>query len=198
MPRSKGKFWPYVRPLIWEKAQQLYQEEQARTMGTDFKGITATKRELREGRYFHRAKIIVLNNLYRQKKGLPTVEEWEMMQRYGIQEDKAQMFFKKKHIKKILKHRKTQTRRIGKRQYKIGHRYGIRSSRIEKSVAHIVIARRFKEKLGQISLEDAKKEGYESVEEFCRDWEKDFGSWNPEETVSAYEFELVSSDSEES
>lgn len=108
------------------------------------------------------------------------------------------MLFKKKHIKKILKHRKTQTRRTGKRQYKVGHRYGIRSSRIEKSVAHIVITHRFKEKLGQISLEDAKKEGYESIEEFCRDWEKDYGSWNPEETVSTYEFELVSSDSEES
>jgi len=75
MPRFKGKFWPYVRPLIWEKAQQLYQEERARTMGSDFKSITATRKELREGSYFHRAKIIVLRNLYRQKKGLPTLEE---------------------------------------------------------------------------------------------------------------------------
>ncbi len=83
MPRLKGKFWPYVRPQIWEKAQQLYQEEQARTMGSDFKGITATKRELREGSYFHRAKIIVLSNLYRQKKGLPTIEEEELTGQYG-------------------------------------------------------------------------------------------------------------------
>jgi len=35
--------------MIWEKAQQLFQEEQAKTMGTDFKGIKATRRELREG-----------------------------------------------------------------------------------------------------------------------------------------------------
>jgi hypothetical protein len=83
--RQQGKFWPRVRALIWEKAQQLFQEEQARTMGADFKGITATKKELRENGHFHRAKIIVLSNLYRQKKGLPTVEEEELIRQYGEQ-----------------------------------------------------------------------------------------------------------------
>jgi len=69
MPKQNhGKFWPKVRPLIWEKAQQLYQEEQAKTMGTDFKGITATHKELREAGYFHTAKLIVLRNLHLQKK----------------------------------------------------------------------------------------------------------------------------------
>jgi len=69
--RNHGKFWPTVRPLIWEKAQQLFQEEQVRTMGTDFKGITATQKELREAGYFHTAKLIVLRNLrIRQKKSL--------------------------------------------------------------------------------------------------------------------------------
>lgn len=74
-PLKKGKFWPYVRPLIWQKAQELFQEDEARTMGDDFKGITSTRAELREGGYFHEAKIIVLQDLYRQKKGLPTLEE---------------------------------------------------------------------------------------------------------------------------
>ncbi|MEM2107962.1 MAG: hypothetical protein QXL10_01580 [Candidatus Bathyarchaeia archaeon] len=71
--------------MIWEKAQQLYQEEQARTMGGDFKGITAERSELREGGYFHMAKLIVLRNLYRQRKGLPTVEEEEAMHAYNRQ-----------------------------------------------------------------------------------------------------------------
>lgn len=44
-------------------------------MGDDFKGITATKAELREGGYFHQAKLIVLRDLFLQKKGLPTTEE---------------------------------------------------------------------------------------------------------------------------
>jgi len=73
--RNRGKFWPQVRALIWEKAQELYQMENAKTMKDDFKGITATKKELREGGYFHIAKLIVLRNLWLQKKDLPTLEE---------------------------------------------------------------------------------------------------------------------------
>jgi hypothetical protein len=56
--------------MIWEKAQELYQMEQAKTMDDDFKGITATRKELREGGYFYQAKLIVLRNLWREKKGL--------------------------------------------------------------------------------------------------------------------------------
>lgn len=77
--RKPGKFWPWVRPMIWEKAQELYQMEQAKGMGDDFKGITATRQELREGGYFYTAKLIVLRNLWRQKKGLPSIEEEETM-----------------------------------------------------------------------------------------------------------------------
>ena len=73
--KQKGKFWPQVRTQIYEKAQQLFQEEEARTMNRDFKGITATKKELREAGYFYTAKLIVLRNLWRQNKGTPTVEE---------------------------------------------------------------------------------------------------------------------------
>jgi hypothetical protein len=75
MQRKKGKFWPQVRTQIYEKAQQLFQEQQARTMSHDFKGITATKKELREAGYVYTAKLIVLRNLWRQNKGTLTVEE---------------------------------------------------------------------------------------------------------------------------
>jgi len=44
-------------------------------MRHDFKGITATKRELREAGYVYTAKLIVLRNLWRQNKGTLTVEE---------------------------------------------------------------------------------------------------------------------------
>jgi hypothetical protein len=53
--------------------------EQAKTMGKDFKGITATKRELREGGYFYQTKLVVLRNLWLEKKGLPCIEEEEAM-----------------------------------------------------------------------------------------------------------------------
>ena len=72
--KTRGKFWPRVRALTWEKAQELYQMEQAKNMGSDFKGTTATRKELRGG-YFHTAKLIVLRKLWREKKGLPSIEE---------------------------------------------------------------------------------------------------------------------------
>ena len=80
LQRKPGKFWPRVRALIWEKAQQLYQQIQLKNMADDFKGITATKAELREGGYFYQAKLIVLRNLWLEKKGLSTTEEEEALQ----------------------------------------------------------------------------------------------------------------------
>jgi hypothetical protein len=82
--RKTGKFWPHVRSLIWEKAQELYQMEQAKTMKSDFKGMTATRKELREGGYFQTAKVIVLRSLWLQKKGLPTIEEEETIKENSI------------------------------------------------------------------------------------------------------------------
>ena len=79
MKQLKGKFWPKVRAMIWEKAEQLFQEEQARTMDNDFKAITPERKELREGGYFYTAKLIVLRNLWRERKGLASVEEEEDM-----------------------------------------------------------------------------------------------------------------------
>lgn len=83
--RLTGKFWPYVRPLIWEKAQELFQWDQIQGLGAhacermqdDFTGVTATCQELREAGYFYMAKIIVLRDLWLQKKGLPTCLEEE-------------------------------------------------------------------------------------------------------------------------
>jgi hypothetical protein len=80
-----GKFWPRVRRLIWAKAQDLFQQDQAVGLKGDFNGITATRRELREAGYFYDAKIIVLRNLYYASKGLPSVEEREIAGRYGRQ-----------------------------------------------------------------------------------------------------------------
>ena len=67
--KNRGKFWPQVRVLIWEKAQELYQQDEARGMSSDFTGITATKKELREGGYYHQAKLMVLKELLIQRKG---------------------------------------------------------------------------------------------------------------------------------
>ena len=74
----KGKFWPHVRAMIWEKAEELFMAEQVKTM--DFYN-KPEKCELLEGGYFHEAKLIVLRNLWRGKKGLPITEEDEGLPR---------------------------------------------------------------------------------------------------------------------
>ena len=67
--KNQGKFWPNVRVLIWEKAQELYQQDESRGMSNDFTGTTATKKELREGGYYNQAKLVVLRELLLQRKG---------------------------------------------------------------------------------------------------------------------------------
>ena len=61
---QKGKFWPQVRALIWEKAEQLFMQEQMQTMDCD---IRPERCELREGGYFDTAKLIVLRELRETK-----------------------------------------------------------------------------------------------------------------------------------
>ena len=101
------------------------------------------------------------------------------------------MLFKRHHVKKILQGRKTQTRRTSQRKYKVGRYYSIRDHIFGKPQGHLIITRRFQQKLGEISPEDVKKEGYNSLEEFRKSWIEINGEWNPEQTVTVYEFILV-------
>ena len=101
--------------------------------------------------------------------------------------------FKRKHLQKILKGEKTQTRRTHKHMWKLGKTYAIRTSWFGKPEGYIEIIRKFRQKLGEISPEDVKKEGYSSLEEFRRVWEEinGLGNWNPEQVVICYEFKVV-------
>jgi hypothetical protein len=101
--------------------------------------------------------------------------------------------FKRKHLQKILEGSKTQTRRTHKHTWKIGRVYSIRDRWFSKPQAHIKILRKFKQRLGDISMEDVKKEGYESLAEFQKIWEEinGPGSWDPNLIVTAYEFKLI-------
>lgn len=99
--------------------------------------------------------------------------------------------FKRRHIHKIQQCQKTQTRRTHKRTWKLGKTYSIRASYFGKPEGHIKISKKFQQKLGEISPEDVKREGFNSLEEFRTAWKEINGSWNPEQTVTVYEFELV-------
>jgi len=100
--------------------------------------------------------------------------------------------FKRKHVELILQGRKTQTRRIHSHEWKLGRVYGVRDKLFGKPVARIMVIRKFRQRLGDISLEDVRKEGYSSLEEFQRAWEEVHGpgGWKPDLIVTVYEFKL--------
>jgi hypothetical protein len=98
--------------------------------------------------------------------------------------------FKRKHISLILTGRKTQTRRIYHHEWRVGRCYAIRDRWFDKPKGHIIITRKFKQRLGDISERDVQKEGYSNLEEFKQIWIEINGSWNPEQIVTAYEFTL--------
>jgi hypothetical protein len=101
------------------------------------------------------------------------------------------MLFKEKMLKKVLRGEKTQTRRTHKRKLKTGKTYGIRCSYFGKPEGHIKILRTFEQRLGDISLEDVQKEGFKTLEEFQAEWIKINGKWDPNQTVTVYEFQIT-------
>jgi len=104
------------------------------------------------------------------------------------------LLFKRHHIKKILRGEKTQTRRVSQRKYKVGKVYGVRDRWYGQPKARILITRRFRQRLGDITEEDVRKEGYSSLEEFKKAWEEIHGVWDPEDIVWVYEFKNVNKD----
>jgi hypothetical protein len=107
--------------------------------------------------------------------------------------------FKRRHLRKVLAGEKIQTRRTHKHTWKLGKTYSIRDRWFSKPQGHILVTRRFRQRLGDISPEDIRKEGYSSLEEFKQAWEKIHGpkSWNPDQIVICYEFKLKESSNHE-
>lgn len=99
--------------------------------------------------------------------------------------------FKRKHLKLVLQGTKTQTRRTHRHAWRVGKIYGVRDRWFTKPEAHILITRKFKQRLGDITREDVQKEGYVNIEEFRKAWIDIYGSWDPEQVVTAYEFKLA-------
>jgi hypothetical protein len=104
--------------------------------------------------------------------------------------------FKRHLIHLILSGAKTQTRRIHQRQWKVGNTYKIKDTYYCKGLGTIKITRSFKQRLGDISEQDAQKEGFKTCNEFIDAWNTIKGSWNPDTIVTVYEFILVEKDNE--
>jgi len=100
--------------------------------------------------------------------------------------------FKRKHLNLVLQGTKTQTRRVHKRLWTVGRIYAVRDRWFTKPAGYILITRRFRQRLGDITPKEIEKEGYKDVGEYKKIWEEIWGpgSWNPDLVVTVYEFVL--------
>lgn len=98
------------------------------------------------------------------------------------------VLFKRRLLALVLDGTKVQTRRVHKQEWKVGKTYGVRDTWFSKPQGYIVILRKFRQRLAEISDLDVKKEGFSTLAEFKEEWRKINGSWNPELVVIAYEF----------
>jgi hypothetical protein len=101
------------------------------------------------------------------------------------------MMFKKGLIDMVISGRKTQTRRLHKNVLKVGRIYSVKRSWYKNTDQYIQITKVYSQKLGDVSEEEARKEGFGSLDEFRDVWIRINGGWDPEMEVTVYEFELA-------
>lgn len=105
------------------------------------------------------------------------------------------ILFKQEHVRPILKGEKTQTRRVGTKRWNVGSIHQAKTQMLIKSYfARLRILDVRQELLGDITPEDALKEGGYTVEEFIDVFDrinKKTGGWSPDLMVWVVTFELA-------
>lgn len=103
------------------------------------------------------------------------------------------MLFKPEHKEMILNGTKTATRRIWKSpKVKVGGVYKAKLKMLSKDYfAKIKVNKLYKQKLNEMTDEDARKEGYPNMVEFYKIWKEINGDWEGELIVDVVEFEVI-------
>jgi hypothetical protein len=101
------------------------------------------------------------------------------------------MMFKKDLLDLVLSGRKTQTRRRHKNPLKEKQKYVVKRNWYKNTEQYIQITKVYPQKLGDVSEEEAIKEGFSSLDRFREAWIRINGNWDPEMEVTVYEFELT-------
>ncbi len=100
------------------------------------------------------------------------------------------LLWKKHYIPLILSGAKTATRRTRKPMVKEGGSYYIRTGFFEHLDEKIRVDRLYQQRLGDMTEEDATREGSKSLSDYARDWIALYGGWDPEARVWVAEFHL--------
>ena len=102
------------------------------------------------------------------------------------------ILFKKHFIFPILTGLKTQTRRTWKRpQAKAGTIHKAKTDYTAYYFAELQIKEVYQERLGDISPQDARKEGGYTVESYIAEFKRVYGFWDENLTVYVVDFETV-------
>jgi hypothetical protein len=101
------------------------------------------------------------------------------------------MMFNKDLLEMVLSGRKTQTRRRHKQPLKEKQKYVVKRNWYKNTEQYIQIKKVYPQKLGDVSEEEATKEGFSGLDKFRDAWIRINGSWDPEMEVTVYEFELA-------
>lgn len=103
------------------------------------------------------------------------------------------ILFKREFVDPILSSAKTESRRRWKRPLvrEGGVYWAATGFRREDRFAKLRVKYVRRQRLGDVTEEDAKKEGCSSLEEFREVWRRVYGSWDPDEEVYVVGFEVV-------
>ncbi|MGQ9565314.1 MAG: ASCH domain-containing protein [Candidatus Bathyarchaeales archaeon] len=104
---------------------------------------------------------------------------------------KGGLIFKREQLAKILSGEKTVTRRYDD-SFEVDVDYAARANLNEKACVRVLITAKYKQQLGAMTLRDARKEGFRSLEAFKKAWKRCYHDWKPESWVWVYEFRVFS------
>lgn len=99
--------------------------------------------------------------------------------------------FRKQLITKIREGQKTQTRRLKKPNLTLGKTYHLRKNYHSVLPDKIKIIDIFQQNLGDISVVDIQKEGFNTQQEFIEAWKDIYGIYRPDDYIWVVEFQYI-------
>lgn len=100
------------------------------------------------------------------------------------------LLFKRPLLIKVLGGKKTQTRRTRRPNVKVGGEYRLRKG-YSWLQTRITVTGLGRQRLGDITLEDVGREGFDSLDEFKAAWTGIYGGWDPDQVVWVVDFVLT-------
>ena len=100
------------------------------------------------------------------------------------------LLFKRPLLIKVLSGEKTQTRRRRRPNVKVGGEYRLRKG-YSWLQTRITVTELSRQRLGDITPDDVRREGFNTLEEFKEAWAGIYEGWDPDQVVWVVDFVLT-------